>query len=565
MSHQQENQLAAKSTHQLTAEPEAEGGLTASPPGFSLSAGPMQAQLAADPVQLTDDPNAILNDLTTSGAGRGTTKQDGAHHTDYGVPASERMAETDQERILRFADVFVEVANSFGLPPALLAAIASRETRGRNLLFGDHGNGVGMMQVDVRYHPDRAAAIRNAANEREQIRLGITYGAQILKDSLEGVRAKHPTWSAAWQLRGAVAAYNFGVDDVGTQERLDVGSTGDDYSADVWARARYYAAFAEFGSAAEVEAAASATPESSSSAGGGMMDWLSDKWDSATETAGDMVESASEMLGSAKEMVSNGWDWATSGFSKEESSEQAMPQFRETIALSGSVGAGGANTASDVWQVQAKLHHLGYLSDAAWNGEVRATLSIAANQAIPESQLTETIAALRTFQSQQTTGFTPDGLVSPGYSTLKALNENVHRDQVTRQPEGANETVSGNSNYSVDLAVAALESNAHDNSTGYCARYVRMAINAGGIATPNNPVSAYLYNGYLEQFGFVQVPAGSYQAGDIAVIENFGTHRHGHIQMYNGSQWISDFRQRDFWPGSSYRTTQPPFVIYRMP
>lgn len=243
-----------------------EGGMSMSPPGFSLSSAPIQAQALSSPLQLqAEDPNAILGDLTTTGAGSNTTKQDGAQHTDYGVPASERMAETDEGRILQQADLFVEVGNSFGLPPALLAAIASRETRGQNLLFGDHGNGVGMMQVDIRFHQDKAEAIRNAANARAQIRLGIVYGAEILQASLEGVQRKHPTWSPAWQLRGAVAAYNFGVDDVGTQGGLDIGSTGDDYSADVWARARYYSSMGDFGSAAAIEAAANATP----SGGGG--------------------------------------------------------------------------------------------------------------------------------------------------------------------------------------------------------------------------------------------------------------------------------------------------------
>jgi len=122
--------------------------------------------------------------------------------------------------------------------------------------------------VDIRFHQDKAEAIRNAANEREQIRLGIVFGAEILQASLEGVRRKHPSWSPAWQLRGAVAAYNFGVDDVGTQGGLDIGSTGDDYSADVWARARYYAGLGHFGNAAEIDEAANANPTSRGGGGG---------------------------------------------------------------------------------------------------------------------------------------------------------------------------------------------------------------------------------------------------------------------------------------------------------
>jgi len=41
------------------------------------------------------------------------------------------------------------------------------------------------------------------------------------------------------------------------------------------------------------------------------------------------------------------------------------------------------------------------------------------------------------------------------------------------------------------------------------------------------------------------------------------SHPHGHIQMYNGTQWISDFRQNSFWPGSDYRNFTPSLTILR--
>lgn len=53
-------------------------------------------------------------------------------------------------------------------------------------------------------------------------------------------------------------------------------------------------------------------------------------------------------------------------------------------------------------------------------------------------------------------------------------------------------------------------------------------------------------------------------AGDIVVIQSYtGGSVHGHIQMYNGTQWVSDFKQSGFWPGSGYRKNEPSYSIFR--
>lgn len=140
--------------------------------------------------------------------------------------------------------------------------------------------------------------------------------------------------------------------------------------------------------------------------------------------------------------------------------------------------------------------------------------------------------------------------------------------QKPKTPATKPQTPGAKSKFDIEKAVEALNSNASANSLGKCAKYVRMAINAGGVATPGNPVSAKDYNGYLEKVGFKQVSTSTYEKGDIAVFEAFQGdkkyHEHGHIQMWNGSQWVSDFKQRDFWAGGDYRKHQPGHVIYRM-
>ena len=56
--------------------------------------------------------------------------------------------------------------------------------------------------------------------------------------------------------------------------------------------------------------------------------------------------------------------------------------------------------------------------------------------------------------------------------------------------------------WNMSSALNALNSNARRNSSGYCARYVRTAIEAGGLSTAGRPSSAYLYTSYLPRIGF---------------------------------------------------------------
>ncbi len=202
----------------------------------------------------TGGANSLLFDLETTGASKATAGQDGIK--EGGVGASEKLAKTDKSRVAAYAKIFIKLGSEKGLPPALLAAIASRESRGGNILdangFGDHGNGFGLMQVDKRYHD-----ISGGAYSEDHIR----QAAGILADYFEQVQKNFPNWTRAQQLRGAVAAYNSGVGNVKTLERMDVGTTGNDYSADVWARARYYASFPEFGGSEAISGNAPALPK----------------------------------------------------------------------------------------------------------------------------------------------------------------------------------------------------------------------------------------------------------------------------------------------------------------
>ncbi|SEU38204.1 Peptidoglycan-binding (PGRP) domain of peptidoglycan hydrolases-containing protein [Stigmatella erecta] len=186
--------------------------------------------LTPDPVRSGTNPNAILSQYAPTGASAKTAKQD---NLTPGVRASQKMAQTDLPQLRKYKAGIEAAAQKHGLPPALLAAIMSRETRGGTQLDktgrGDRGNGFGLMQVDLRYH--KAKGGPTSAEHIDQ-------AAGILKGYVNDMKKAHPDWSEAQQLRGAVAAYNFGPGNVQTQQRMDVGTTGDDYSNDVWARAQ---------------------------------------------------------------------------------------------------------------------------------------------------------------------------------------------------------------------------------------------------------------------------------------------------------------------------------------
>ena len=183
------------------------------------------------------DPNAILFEAKPNGASDATAKQDKLPQKGiHGVEASEAMAQTDRKRVIQNKAKFLEAAGKFNLPPALLAAIASRESRGGNILkngFGDNGHGFGIMQVDDR-NPFHVVQEGGPAGQPH-----INQATGILRDKLVAVKQKFPDLSEVEQLQTAVSRYNGGRGLPSPDS--DRGTTGGDYMNDVWARAGFYA------------------------------------------------------------------------------------------------------------------------------------------------------------------------------------------------------------------------------------------------------------------------------------------------------------------------------------
>lgn len=193
------------------------------------------AEPAAAPVNVAD-PTGILSHLHPTGASNLTARQEGLRKG--GAASSQIIAERDYSRVLESHDLrhkFEVAGAKYDIPPALLAAIASRETHGGSLLSkngtGDHGHGYGILQVDNRSHrPDRSEGAYGQAH--------INQAAAIFDAKLEAVKKAYPHLSAEEQLQTAVSRYNGGSGR--PHPNSDRGTTHADYSNDTLARAQYF-------------------------------------------------------------------------------------------------------------------------------------------------------------------------------------------------------------------------------------------------------------------------------------------------------------------------------------
>ena len=175
---------------------------------------------------------------------------------------------------------------------------------------------------------------------------------------------------------------------------------------------------------------------------------------------------------------------------------------------------------------------------------------------------------------------TADGGVAPLGGELDEVTivaEKLPKQEETYEPNDASVSVNQVSTaanvleYELDKSIEYLNSNAfpsYQSGCGKCARAVRLAIDAGGIDTSErgtSSTSAKDYGANLKVWGYSEIDSENYepQKGDVRVIQPPKGKTHGHMNMFNGEKWVSDFVERDFWPGSAYRTEQPEYKIYR--
>ncbi|XP_074764711.1 lysozyme g-like [Athene noctua] len=173
-----------------------------------------------------------VNRINTPGASCKTAKSEGLSYC--GAKASEKIAERDLGAMNQYKTLIKKVGEKLCVEPAVIAGIISRESHAGKILkngWGDNGNGFGLMQVDKKSHTPEG---------RWNSETHLTQGTNILIMMIKTIQGKFRRWTRDQQLKGGISAYNAGANNVRSYDKMDIGTTHDDYSNDVVARAQYY-------------------------------------------------------------------------------------------------------------------------------------------------------------------------------------------------------------------------------------------------------------------------------------------------------------------------------------
>lgn len=127
-----------------------------------------------------------------------------------------------------------------------------------------------------------------------------------------------------------------------------------------------------------------------------------------------------------------------------------------------------------------------------------------------------------------------------------------------------------NPNGLINAATNYLKTHAKSHSIEKCWAYVKRGLIKGGLP-PTDIIPAADASPYLEKNGFKCIYAGYNDGhkgtnygqpclGDITVFEKTPKHDYGHIDMWCGNAWISDFIQNGNWVSGSYKGR---FTVWR--
>jgi hypothetical protein len=112
-----------------------------------------------------------------------------------------------------------------------------------------------------------------------------------------------------------------------------------------------------------------------------------------------------------------------------------------------------------------------------------------------------------------------------------------------------------------------MDAHALAYSSHHCALFCRLGMEAAGMSTADRPRSgdAADYGPFLLRHGAHVVALNLYtpQVGDTVIFDKTAQHPNGHMEMYDGRHWVSDFMQHRFSPYRDAAST-PSFTIYRL-
>lgn len=134
--------------------------------------------------------------------------------------------------------------------------------------------------------------------------------------------------------------------------------------------------------------------------------------------------------------------------------------------------------------------------------------------------------------------------------------------------EYASGDITGAVSQKADKAADVITENALTKSSGYCARYVRKGLQSVGYDLKTVGDAKNYDNGALTDAGFSKIDKGSApMKGDVMVMPaqqgSKKNHSAGHMQIYNGTQWVSDFKQNSMNPWGDVKQEDLKYTHYR--
>ena len=143
-------------------------------------------------------------------------------------------------------------------------------------------------------------------------------------------------------------------------------------------------------------------------------------------------------------------------------------------------------------------------------------------------------------------------------------NKNTESKSVQAFPK-KNIVVSNGQRIDVDKFTNFLQGISSYSSSQKCAKSIRLALESAGARFQSHPVAAADWGNTLTKIGYRQINPkfDAPKEGDIYIIDRTGKHVYGHIAGFNGTQWVSDFKQKSYdvynAKGLTYKYYRPSF------